>query len=52
MSGDDVGFDGKTQTFQSSALDFPYAYFCAGDVNGEDPRIMYSLRYSFKIVSL
>ncbi|MBU8845681.1 phage tail protein [Alkalihalobacillus gibsonii] len=41
MSGDDVGFDGKTQTFQSSALDFPYAYFCAGDVNGEDPRIMY-----------
>ncbi|MGG4039891.1 phage tail spike protein [Heyndrickxia ginsengihumi] len=41
MNGSDVGFDGSSQTFQSSCLDFPYVYFDAGDVNGLDERVMY-----------
>lgn len=41
MNGSDVGFDGSSQTFQSSCLDFPYVYFDAGDANGLDERVMY-----------
>ncbi|WEG14159.1 phage tail protein [Pullulanibacillus sp. KACC 23026] len=37
----DCGFDGNSQTFQTSCLDFPYIYFCSGDVDGHDQRIMY-----------
>ncbi|MDR7237113.1 phage tail spike protein [Neobacillus drentensis] len=41
MSASEAGFDGASQTFQSSCLDFPYIYFCSGDVVGEDQRVTY-----------
>lgn len=37
----DCGYDGTSQTFQTSCLDFPYIYFCSGDVDGHDQRILY-----------
>ena len=41
MDASEAGFNGSDQTFQSSCLDFPYVYFCAGDMDGHDQRVMY-----------
>lgn len=41
MSASEVGFDADSQTFQMSCLNFPYVYFCSGDVFPIDERVTY-----------
>lgn len=40
-NGNDIGYFGNRQTYQSSCLDFPYVYMTSGDSTGNELRCLY-----------